>query len=111
MSKQAELDFPFEIEVSNPILKERIVKDCFVTIDGKDFDLFDLKSLLDEASFGVVITDNKTWEMLKKYEVFRTRGGRDIPACRGHNFDKFRTVISEKMKQYYDGDCEEFKCI
>lgn len=50
--------------------------------------------------YEIRITSDRTFNMLKKHEVFTNKGGRDYGAYKGPNHAKFKELIYAHMNEY-----------
>jgi hypothetical protein len=97
----ADLDFAF---MSTARVRERVVHDLLIVIDGIEFDVEDLRHLLDEVeSDDVVVHSDSTGEMLVKNGVLETLGYQRLMAAatKGPNFEAFKQSLDDLLKKHH----------
>lgn len=99
----ADLDFAF-VDTAN--LRERVMHDLLIMIDGVQFDVEDLRELLDAVEDGgVVVSNDATGQMLLRLDVLENLGSQKwmARATEGPNFEAFSRTLDDLLKKHHPG--------
>ncbi len=97
----ADLDLTF---VSTARVRERVVHDLLIMVDGVEFDVEDLRDLLDEVESGdTVVYPISTGQMLLKNGVLDDLGSQRwmLSAIEGPNFRVFKQTVDDLLKKHH----------
>ncbi len=95
------LDLAF---MSTARVRERVVHDLLIVVDGIEFDVEDLRELLEGVEDGdVVVHSDSTGQMLVNNGVLDTLGSQRwmMAAAKGPNFDAFKQAVDDLLKKHH----------
>jgi len=95
--KQLTLDLASDLPIGKSRFAPRTVYDFYIDIDGKEYDLGLLWSIMeDEDEYD--LRDTEIGEMLLKLDVFECLNTALSSPEPGPNFEKFKQIIDDQME-------------
>jgi hypothetical protein len=98
----ADLDFTY---MATARVRERVVHDLLIMIDGKEWDVENLRELLGEVESGDIVVTGEGGPLLMRIGVLESIGSHKwmMGARTGPNFDAFKQSLDDLLKKHHPG--------